>query len=99
MQTKVSLVPIDRDGTPCDYAGSTPNVVREVLSATAELYAKVGFDEPWIGYLALAGEKPVGTCGFKTPLCNGRVEIAYFTFADTFGVFEDPNAVTIEDFH
>ena len=85
MHTKVFLVPIERDGSPRDYAGSMPDVVREVFSATAELYAKLGFDEPWIGYLALAEEKPVGTCGFKSPPCNGRVELAYFTFPEFEG--------------
>ncbi|HEX9698715.1 MAG TPA: GNAT family N-acetyltransferase [Acidobacteriota bacterium] len=40
----------------------------------------VGFEEPWIGYLVLADEAAVGTCGFKSPPRDGRVEIAYFTF-------------------
>lgn len=52
----------------------------EVLRATAELYSRVGFVEPWIGYLALVDGTVVGTCGFKSPPQRGRVEIAYFTF-------------------
>ena len=80
MHTTVSLIPIDRDGTPRGYAGPVPEVTGEVFRATAELYSEVGFDEPWIGYLALADETPVGTCGFKSPPRGGRVEIAYFTF-------------------
>lgn len=80
MNAKVSLIPINQDGTPWGYAGTLPQVASQVFRATAKLYESVGFDEPWIGYLALANETPVGTCGFKSPPSAGRVEIAYFTF-------------------
>lgn len=85
MNAKVSLIPIGRDGTPCGYAGSLPEATTEVFRATAALYEAVGFEEPWVGYLALAGERPVGTCGFKSPPRDGRVEIAYFTFPEWEG--------------
>jgi RimJ/RimL family protein N-acetyltransferase len=85
MNRKVSLVPIDRDGTPRGYMGSLPEVARESFLATAELYTRVGFEEPWIGYLALTDETPVGTCGYKAKPQNGRVEIAYFTFPEFEG--------------
>ena len=80
MNTKVSLIPIDREGAPRGYKKALPEVTRDVFRATAEHYTTVGFEEPWIGYLALADETPVGTCGFKSPPHDGRVEIAYFTF-------------------
>jgi RimJ/RimL family protein N-acetyltransferase len=80
MNSKVSLIPIDRDGTPRGYAGSLPQVTSEVFRATAELYRTVGFDAPWIGYLAISDGTPVGTCGFKSAPQDERVEIAYFTF-------------------
>lgn len=57
----------------------------EALRATAELYARAGFEEPWIGYLALADEIPVGTCGYKSKPRGGRIEIAYFTFLEHEG--------------
>ena len=82
MNTKVSLIPIERDGTPRGYSGSLPEVAREVSRATAELYARAGFEEPWIGYLALADDTAVGTCGYKAKPQDGRVEIAYFTFPE-----------------
>jgi RimJ/RimL family protein N-acetyltransferase len=85
MNTTVSLVPIDRDGTPRGYAGALPEVTREVFRATAELYTTVGFEEPWICYLALADDTPVGVCGFKSSPRDGRVEIAYFTFPEFEG--------------
>jgi RimJ/RimL family protein N-acetyltransferase len=85
MKTKISLIPIDRNGNPRGYAGALPEVTSEVFRAFAELYKTVGFEEPWIGYLALADERPVGTCGFKSPPRDGRVEIAYFTFPEFEG--------------
>ncbi|GMV49558.1 MAG: hypothetical protein AMXMBFR67_11010 [Nitrospira sp.] len=80
MSLKVHFAPINEDGTPRGYAGPLPEVAREVFRATVDLYETVGFDVPWIGYLALADETPVGACGFKSLPENGRVEIAYFMF-------------------
>lgn len=45
----------------------------------------MGFTSPWVGYLALRGSEVVGTCAFTGPPKNGRVEIAYFTFAEFEG--------------
>jgi ribosomal-protein-alanine N-acetyltransferase len=85
MNTKVSLIPVAQEGTPRGYTGPLPEVTGEVFRATAELYTTVGFEEPWIGYLAEADGTPVGTCGFKGPPRDGRVEIAYFTFPEFEG--------------
>lgn len=85
MSGDLSLVPIDRDGMPRGYGGELPGVAAEVLRATGKLYESVGFKEPWVGYLALAKSTPVGTCGFKSPPLDGRVEIAYYTFPDFEG--------------
>lgn len=81
----VRLVPIDRDGQPRDYRGSLPHVAREVLTATAQLYASTGFVEPWVSYLAVVDDRAAGTCAFKAPPLHARVEIAYFTFPDLEG--------------
>lgn len=80
MSNTVSLITIDRDGTPRSYVGPLPEVTVEVFRTTRKLYESVGFEEPWVGYLALADSTPVGTCAFKSPPRDGRVEIAYFTF-------------------
>lgn len=85
MREDVTLIPIDRDGAPRDFAGPISELLGGVLGATAELYASVGFEEPWIGYVAAMAGQPVGTCAFKSPPCEGRVEIAYFTFPEFEG--------------
>lgn len=82
MNEKLSLIPIDRDGTPRAYRLSLPEITDDVLHATAELYRTTGFQEPWICYLALVDDAIVGTCGFKSPPLDEQVEIAYFTFPE-----------------
>ena len=57
-----------------------PPLAAEVVEATTQLYRTVGYKLPWIGYLALENGICVGSCGFKSPPQNNRVEIAYFTF-------------------
>lgn len=76
----ISLLPIDPDGVPTGFDGEPPAVATHALGATAGLYRSVGFRMPWVGYLAVEGLTPVGTCGFKSAPVEGRVEIAYFTF-------------------
>lgn len=53
--------------------------VREVIEATVAQYQRTGFVAPWIGYVGLEDEVPVGVCGFKGRPVDGRVEIAYCT--------------------
>ena len=59
---------------------SAPPVVAEIAQAMKQLYRDVGYEPPWIGYLAVEDGTCVGTCGFKSPPQDNRVEIAYFTF-------------------
>ena len=53
--------------------------LREVIEATVACYRRIGFVPPWIGYITIEDSVPVGTCAFKSPPVDGRVEIAYFT--------------------
>ena len=85
MSDKLFLIPIGRDGTPVGYSGELTDVAREVVHATVGLYETAGFTEPWIGYFAVRGSTLVGTCAFKSPPSDGRVEIAYCTFPEFEG--------------
>ncbi|WP_212758166.1 GNAT family N-acetyltransferase [Usitatibacter palustris] len=53
-----------------------------VIEEVRRLYGRVGFQPPWICYLAFEGERCVGTCGFTSPPHDDRVEIAYYTFPE-----------------
>ena len=74
------LIPIQRGGTLGESCGPLPAEAEGVLLATSQLYESVGFEPPWIGYVAVTNGTVVGTCGFKAAPLDGRVEIAYFTF-------------------
>lgn len=54
-------------------------MVRAAVDVTVDLYRRVGFVRPWIGYLSIKARVPVGMCGFKSSPVAGRVEIAYGT--------------------
>lgn len=51
--------------------------LRGVIEATVAHYRRTGFVPPWIGYVGLNDEVPVGVCGYKSQPVDGRVEIAY----------------------
>jgi [ribosomal protein S5]-alanine N-acetyltransferase len=79
------LVPIQRGGVIHEDLGPLPAAADGVLAATSSLYESVGYAPPWICYIAVANDRVIGTCGFKSAPSQGRVEIAYFTFPDYEG--------------
>lgn len=85
MTMKLSLIPIDQDGKVRKFSGALPDEAHEVITSTATLYQTVGFQRPWIGYLAASEGNIVGTCAFKAAPVDGRVEIAYHTFPEHEG--------------
>ena len=76
----MELIAITESGAPAKPLPSTPPIAAEVVLAMTQLYRAVGYEPPWIGYLVVENGDCVGTCGFKSPPQNNRVEIAYFTF-------------------
>lgn len=79
------LIQIDVDGTPHEDVGILSKQAADVCAQTAALYRSAGFNPPWVGYLAMQGLQLVGTCAFANTPKDGRVEIAYFTFAEFQG--------------
>ena len=55
---------------------------QESVIMTIGFYKKVGFVQPWIGYIAKQDGEMVGAAGFKGQPINGTIEIAYGTFED-----------------
>ena len=76
----MELIAITENGEMAKPVSATPPVAAEVVEAMTQLYRTIGYEPPWIGYLAVEDGICVGTCGFKSPPQNNRVEIAYFTF-------------------
>ena len=53
---------------------------QEGIYMTIDFFKRVGYKEPWIGYIAMQNGDVVGSGAFKGPPKNGIVEIAYGTF-------------------
>ncbi len=81
----IRLVPIDCSGYPTGLALPLSDVAWDVCAGVARGYGTTGFFPPWIGYFAVQEASVVGTCAFKGPPVDGRVEIAYFTFREFEG--------------
>jgi hypothetical protein len=81
----MELIAITPAGTTVTPIEQIPNIAREVMKSSAAMYRTTGCQPPWIGYLAVDGAGCVGTCAFKSPPLEGRVEIAYFTFPGNEG--------------
>ena len=80
--THLELIAITENGELTKSISPTSQVASDVAGAMAQLYRAVGYAPPWIGYFAIEDSSCVGTCGFKSPPQNNRVEIAYFTFPE-----------------
>ena len=76
----MKLLPIDKDETLKKEFLANPECI-EILSVFRDLYIRVGFEKPWIGYFAtLENNEIIGVAGFKGKPKNGKVEISYGTF-------------------
>jgi RimJ/RimL family protein N-acetyltransferase len=81
----MDLVPIVQDGTVAAGVPGDAGTIADVLAATTAMYARNGFEPPWLAYLAVEGGRVVGTCAFTGPPRAGEAEIAYFTFPGNEG--------------
>jgi [ribosomal protein S5]-alanine N-acetyltransferase len=77
---ELELVAITQDGKLAKPMAFESPLAAETVEATTQLYRAVGYEPPWVGYLAFENGNCVGSCGFKSGPQNNRVEIAYFTF-------------------
>jgi RimJ/RimL family protein N-acetyltransferase len=80
-----ALIPCDQDGVPVQPVSEMPEALAANGLATAELYRRVGFVPPWIGYVAVVGGRGVGGGAFVGPPKDGFVELAYFTLENERG--------------
>jgi RimJ/RimL family protein N-acetyltransferase len=81
----LKLVEITRNGVPAPGAPPVGIVTRDIVVLMSALYARDGFNVPWVGYLALNDNTYVGMCAFKSPPNSNRVEIAVQTFPEYEG--------------
>jgi len=81
----LALIPCDQDGVPVQPVSEMPEALAANCLATAELYRRVGFVPPWIGYVAVVRGRGVGGGAFVGPPKDGFVELAYFTLENEQG--------------
>ena len=74
-----ALIPFDADGIPQQTMADLPDELVANCRATADLYRRVGFAPPWIGYIAAVDGRGVGGGAFVGAPQDGCVEIAYYT--------------------
>lgn len=73
------LVPIPIDTLPELAPAVHTAFTKAMCQGNHTFYAQVGFEPPWIAFIAVEGEHAVGGCAFKGAPSNHRVEIAYAT--------------------
>jgi len=73
------LVRCDEQGTPVESVPDLPADVAANCIGTADLYRRVGYTVPWVGYIAVADGAVVGGGAFVGPPTDGFAEIAYYT--------------------
>lgn len=80
-----SLVRCAADGNPVEPIEAVPAEIAANCVSTAELYRRIGFVEPWVGYVAVNAGSAVGGGAFVGPPRENRVEIAYYTLKEFEG--------------
>lgn len=78
----LELIAITEIGELARAVAMTPFITANVVEPMTQLYRAVGYEPPWIGYLAVEEGTCVGTCAFKSPPRDNRVEIAYMTLPE-----------------
>ena len=76
-----SLIRCGTDGSPIEPIGTLPDEIAANCKATAEFYGRIGFIEPWVGYVAVDSDTAVGGGAFVGAPRDNLVEIAYYTLS------------------
>ena len=79
------LVRCGADGCPVTPIPDVPDAIAATYAANADLYRRVGFEPPWVSYVAVDGRRAVGGGALVGKPRDNRVEIAYFTAAEFEG--------------
>ena len=80
-----SLVRCDPDATPTQTVAHLADALVANCVATADLYRRIGYVEPWVGYVAVDDGEGVGGGAFVGAPRDNCVEIAYFTLKEKEG--------------
>ncbi len=78
----MNLIPIGKTKAENQRLFAHPDCQEHVdsLDQSIAFFDRIGYDPPWIGYIAQVNDHLVGVAAYKGKPQNGRVEIAYGTF-------------------
>ena len=79
------MVRCGADGVPVTPIPVVSEAIKATYAANAALYARVGFIEPWVSYVAVVSGTAVGGGAFVGPPQDNCVEIGYFTLTEFEG--------------
>jgi RimJ/RimL family protein N-acetyltransferase len=81
----VVLIRCAPEGKPITPVAALPEELVANCLLSADLYRRIGYVEPWVGYIAVVDDTAVGGGAFVGPPKDGCVEIAYFTLPEHQG--------------
>lgn len=73
------LLQCDREGAPVGALAAMPDELASACRQSADLYRRIGYEPPWVSYVASVDGRGVGGGAFVGAPNDGVVEIAYFT--------------------
>lgn len=76
------LIKCAADGSPVELVSSLPEQITANCAATAELFRRIGYCDPWVGYVAADAGIAVGGGAFVGAPRDNHVEIAYYTLKE-----------------
>jgi [ribosomal protein S5]-alanine N-acetyltransferase len=82
MASTLTLLQCDPHGKPLGELEPMPDALVQACQQSAELYRRIGYEPPWVSYVAADGIRAVGGGAFVGPPRDGIVEIAYFTLPE-----------------
>jgi len=77
-----TLLRCDRDGRAMGDLDGISDELVTACARSADLYRRIGYEPPWVSYVAVDSCRGVGGGAFVGPPRDGLVEIAYFTLQE-----------------
>ena len=81
----IVLLQCDPNGHPIGSVGTMSDELISACAQSADLYRRVGYQSPWVSYVASDNGCGVGGGAFVGAPRDGMVEIAYFTLEEFQG--------------
>lgn len=83
---RFSLVACGSDGRPAEPIEPLAEELESACLQSAKLYERIGYEPPWVSYVATLEGRGVGGGAFVGAPKEGCVEIAYFTVGGQQGL-------------